>query len=398
MKFCCGLVAACFFLAATSHPAQAQSFSVLHSFSGNDGESPYAGPTLDSGGHLYGTTYVGGLHGAGSVYKLSQHGSSWLLNPLYSFSGEADGAGPGFGAVAIGPNGTLYGTTEGGGIFGVVYNLGPRPNPCPSILCSWIDNVLHTFGRGGDGSQPVNGVVFDAAGNLYGTLNIGGAGDNGAVYEMTKSGQTWNESLLYSFSGGNDGGTPVASVTLDAAGNLYGITSFGGANNVGVVYKLTHSGSSWTETVLYTFQGSEDGQNPVAGVTLDQAGNLYGATFLGGANNGGTLYKLSPSGGGYTFTLLYSFAGGGGPYNTLTLANGDLYGATNRDGTFSDGSVFKLTPNGNGWSFSDLYDFTGANDGGVPYGGVAVDAEGDVFGTTSLGGSSNDGVVWEVTP
>lgn len=398
MRICFALVTSFFFLAGTSRPAQCQSFSVIHNFTGNDGDSPYAGPTLDRGGHLYGTTYAGGLHGAGSVYKLSQHGSSWLLSPLYSFSGEADGAGPGFGALAIGTDGTLFGTTEGGGIFGVAYNLGPRPTPCPSILCPWIDTVIHTFGRSGDGSQPVNGLVFDPAGNLYGTLNIGGAGNNGAVFQMTKSGQTWSESVIYNFTGGNDGGTPVASVALDAAGNLYGTTSFGGANGVGVVYKLSHSGSGWTETVLYTFQGANDGQNPVAGVTVDPSGNLYGATFLGGANNGGTLYKLSPSGGGYTFTLLYSFPGFGGPYSTLTLANGNLYGTTNRDGAFNDGSVFKLTPNGSGWTFTDLYDFTGSNDGNVPYGGVAVDAQGDVFGTTSLGGSDNRGVVWAITP
>jgi uncharacterized repeat protein (TIGR03803 family) len=398
MGVCLALVDASFFLAGTSHPAQCQSFSVIHNFTGNDGSSPYAGPTLDRNGHVYGTTYDGGTQGAGSVYKLSLHGSSWLLNPLYSFSGEADGAGPGFGALAIGSDGTLFGTTEGGGIFGVAFNLGPRPTACASLLCPWIDNVIHTFGRSGDGSQPVNGVVFDSAGNLYGTLNIGGAGNNGAVYEMTRSGQTWNESVIYSFTEGNDGGTPVASVSLDAAGNLYGTTSFGGANGVGVVYKLSRSGSGWTETVLYTFQGANDGQNPVAGVTVDQAGNLYGATFLGGANNGGTLYKLSPSGGSYTFALLYSFPGFGGPYSTLTLSNGNLYGTTNRDGAFSDGSVFKLTPNGSSWTFTDLYDFTGSNDGNVPYGGVAVDAQGDVFGTTSEGGSDNDGVVWEITP
>jgi uncharacterized repeat protein (TIGR03803 family) len=205
--------------------------------------------------------------------------------------------------------------------------------------------------------------------------------------------------VVYSFAGGTDAVNPVAGVTVDAAGNLYGTTSFGGANGDGAVYKLSRSGSGWTESVIYSFQGANDGQAPVGGVILDQAGNLYGTTFLGGLNGGGTVYKLSPSGGGWTLTTLYSFSGGGGPYNFLTFdSHGNLYGTTNRDGAFGDGSVFKLTPNGSGWTFADLYDFTNGNDGGFPYGGVAVDANGDVFGTTSSGGSSNQGVVFEITP
>lgn len=398
-KVSLALMAAFLLFASASQLAQAQNFTVIHNFTGNDGADPYAGPTLDAYGHLYGTTYSGGTHGAGSVYKLTQQGSSWLLNPLYSFSGEADGAGPGFGSLAIGANGTLFGTTEGGGIFGVLFNMVPRPNPCISVLCYWTDHVLHVFGSGNDGSQPLGRLIFDAAGNLYGTANLGGADGNGAVFELTHSGQSWNETLLYSFAGGTDATNPEAGVTMDALGNLYGTSSFGGANSDGAVYKLTHSGSGWTESVIYNFTGGNDGQNPVGGVIVDASGNLYGGTFFGGANGGGTVYKLSPSGGGYTLTTIYSFSGFGGPYNDLAFdASGALYGATEGDGAYNAGTVFKLTPSGGSWTMTDLHDFTGGSDGGVPYGAVAVAAHGDIFGTTSLGGSNNDGVVWEVTP
>jgi uncharacterized repeat protein (TIGR03803 family) len=379
--------------------AQSQTYHVIHNFSGNDGALPYGGPTLDASGRLYGTTYSGGLSGAGNVYKLALHGSSWILSPLYSFSGQADGAGPGFGSLAIGSDGRLYGTTEGGGLFGVLFDVGPRPNACASILCPWLENVLHLFGRGTDGAQPLGGAIFDSAGNLYGTTSLGGDTGNGAVYEATHSGSNWTETVIYSFQGGGDATGPVAAVSIDSEGNLYGTSPFGGANNDGAVYKLTHSGSGWTESVIYSFQGGNDGQSPTAGVIVDAAGNVYGGTFFGGVNGGGTVYRLAPSGGGYTLTTLYSFSGFGGPYNKLALAaNGSLYGITNADGAFNAGSVFKLTPSGGSWTFTDLHDFTGGSDGGTPYGAVVLDASGDVFGTASSGGSSNDGVVFEVTP
>jgi uncharacterized repeat protein (TIGR03803 family) len=189
-------------------------------------------------------------------------------------------------------------------------------------------------------------------------------------------------------------------VTVDDHGNLYGTTSLGGANGGGVVYELSPSGSGWKQTVLYTFQGLSDGQNPVGGVVLDPAGNLYGTTFDGGINGGGTVYQLSPSGGGWTFTVLYSFSGGyGGPYNKLTLdAKGNIYGFTNGDGANGLGSVFKLTPANGGWTFTGLYDFVGGTEGASPYGSVAVDSDGNVFGTAAVGGSQNQGVVFEITP
>ena len=378
-----------FLIAVGSKPAQAQTYQVIHNFTnkGTDGADPYGGPILDHSGNLYGTTYLGGKYGAGSVYSLSPNGSSWTYTSLHSFRGQSDGSGPGFGSLAMGPNHALFGTTEGGGYFGTAFAV----CSCPSG-----EVIVHSFGTGTDGAQPLGGLAFDSAGNSYGTTSLGGAYDNGTVFEITRAGV---ESVIYSFTGGNDGFNPVSGVTVDGQGNLYGTTSLGGANGDGVVFKLSPSGSGWTETVLYTFQGLDDGQNPTGGVILDKAGNVYGSTFFGGADGGGTVYELSPSGATWTFTTLYSFSTYYGPYNKLTLdAKGNLYGTTNGAGANGLGSVFKLTHSSSGWTFTDLYDFPGGNEGGLPYGSVAVDSNGNIFGTATIGGSDNQGVIFEITP
>ena len=382
-------------LAATvCQPAQSQTYKVIYNFTGqgNDGATPYGGPTLDSSGNLYGTTYLGGTSGNGTVYRLSPQGSSWTFTSLYNFKGVPDGSGPAFGSLVIGGNRALFGTTEGGGDFGTAFAI---------CACPGREIVVHRFGQGTDGAQPIGGVVPDSRGNIYGTTSLGGAYGNGTVFEAKRTGQqTWNESAIYSFTGGTDAINPVAGVSLDAEGNLYGTAPAGGANGNGAVFKLTRSSSGWTETVLYSFQGQSDGQNPVGGVVVDSSGNLYGTTFDGGINGGGTVYEMSPSGGGWTFTVLYSFTGGyGGPYNKLAFdAKGNIYGITNGEGANGLGSVFKLTPGNSGWTFTDLYDFPGGGNGASPYGSVAVDSLGNVFGTAAVGGSSNQGLVFEITP
>lgn len=387
------LLAALLFLGCVSQLAQSQTYSVIYNFTGkgNGGASPYGGPVLDGSGNLYGTTYTGGSYGSGSVYRLSPSGSSWTYSSLYSFRAGTDGVGPAFGSLAIGGDRVLFGTTEGGGYFGTAFAI---------CNCPRREVVLHRFGMGTDGAQPIGGVVLDSAGNLYGTTSLGGAYGNGTIFEEKRSGLSWTESVIYSFTGENDGTNPPAGVTLDPHGNLYGTTSLGGANGDGVVYELSRSNYSWTETVLYTFQGLTDGLNPVGGVVLDAAGNLYGTTFDGGINGGGTVYELSPSSAGWTFTTLYSFSGGyGGPYNKLTLDDkGNIYGFTNAEGANGLGSVFKLARANGAWSFTDLHDFAGGNDGASPYGSVAVDSNGNIFGTTNEGGGQNQGIVFEITP
>ncbi len=390
-------------IGAAIQPAQAQTFQVLHTFTGGqDGANPYAGVTLDKAGNLYGTTFQGGQYGNGTVYKLTHKGSGWTLDVLYTFD-VSGGANP-EARVILGSNGPLYGTTQSGaGGNGTVFNLRPFPSACKSALCPWMETVLHAFeGSPNDGADPGNGdVLFDQAGNIYGTAITGGADDFGAVYELTPSGSGWQESVLHSFSF-SDGAFPFAGVISDNAGNLYGTTLAGGSSTYGTVFELMQS-TGWTESVLYNFQNGNDGLSPNAGLIFDHSSNLYGATHAGGSGGGGTVFKLTPSGGGWTYSLVYSFTGnpGGdcGPIASLVMDGaGNLYGTTSCDGANGLGSVFKLTPSGDGWTYSSLHDFTGGSDGENPYSNVVFDANGNLYGTTSSGGSQGYGVVWEITP
>ncbi len=393
--------------------AQAQTFQVIHNFTGGaDGATPSAGLTMDAGGNLYGTTYSGGV-GFGTVFKLKQAGSGWVLNPFYSFAGGGDGANP-EARVVFGPDGLLYGTTTNGGVlFGTVFKLGPSPTACISAVCPGTKTTLYTFtGIPDDGENPQYGdLIFDHAGNIYGTTVNGGVNDCGLVYELTPSGTQWKFGLLYSFGNGTlarrydtclwpDGAYPFNDVILDGSGNLYGTNLQYGANGYGTVFQLAYSaGSGWTESVLYSFDNTS-GSYAYAGLIFDQSGNLYGATSHS-ASGGGTVFELTHSNGGWTYSLLYHFTGPPecGPHANLVMdAAGNLYGTTFCDGAHSAGSVFKLTNTGSGWTLADLYDFTGGNDGGNPISNVIFDANGSLYGTASSGGALGHGVVWKITP
>ena len=382
----------------TTQAAQAQTLTVLHSFSGGaDGDSPSAGLTMDKGENLYGTTEYGAA-GSGTVFKLSHSGSGWVLSTLYTFQGGNDGGYP-EARVVFGPDGGLYGTTSAGGFdgFGTVFELRPPATACKSASCPWAETVLYRFQGGSDGVGPAYGdLTFDQMGNLYGTTLGGGlelcGGSCGVVFELTRSNGGWAESVLYSFTGGNDGGTPYSGVILDSSSNLYGTAYSGGADSAGTVYELTPSGSGWTEKTLTDFAGG--GGFPLGGLTFDPQGNLYGTGFAGG-----TAFELQPSNGSWGYNLLYTFNGFDGPFGSLTLdASGNLYGTNATGGAYDQGFVFKLTPSNGGWNFTDLYDFTGGNDGAFPVSNVILDAKGNLYGTTYLGGTDGFGVVWEFTP
>ena len=288
----------------------AQTFTVLHNFNGRpDGREPIAGVTKDAAGNLYGTTYYGGANDVGLVYKLAHRGTGWVLSPLYSFQqGQGAGGYAPVGGVTFGSDGNLYGATTRGGPHdaGTVYKLSPPATVCRSVLCPWTETPLYQFTDGADGGYPQGTLIFDSAGNLYGTASGGGTGNNGVVFKLTHSGSGWTESVLYSFTGSPDGSAPIAGVTFDANGNLYGTTDDGGGTDDGTVYELSPSGSGWTENVLYAFQYSNDGAIPYAGVVLDPEGNVYGTTIYGGAGNGGTIFELMPSNGNWIFSVLYS--------------------------------------------------------------------------------------------
>ena len=352
--------------------------TVLYNFRGGpDGASPQGGVIRDPAGNLYGTTVHGGAAGAGVVYKLAASGDEAVL---YSFTGAADGSQPDAGVIRDSA-GNLYGTTAYGGVanVGVVYQLDPAGH----------ETVPYNFPDAAGGSYPNAGVVRDSAGNLYGATFHGGPANAGVVYRLDPAGR---ETVLYSFTGGADGAGPMAGVIHDTEGNLYGTTTAGGAAGWGVVYKLDATGH---ETVLYSFTGGTDGGYPVAGVIRDPAGNLYGTTFSGGAASEGVVYKLDPSG---HETVLYSFTGtdGAQPYSgVIRDSAGNLYGTTGGGGRTGAGVVYELNAAG---QQTVLYRFTGQADGEYPFAGVIRDSTGNLYGTTYRGGAANAGVVYKLDP
>jgi len=413
------ILAPAFALAAFAiAPAQAQTLTVLHNFTGGaDGAGPYAGLTIDAGGNLYGTAQFGGLEpcgnggggsGCGTVFRLAPRADGWIFTPLYQFAGGNDGAIP-VGRVIFGPDGSLYGTTQRGGSqcdgygCGTVFNMKLPPTVCKAAFCPWTERVLHAFMGFTDGAYPLGELIFDQAGNIYGTTVEGGINDGGTAFELTPSGGGWAESLLVEFE--NSGINPLSGLIFDQAGNLYGTTSGEAENGYGNVYQLMFTGSSWKERGLYNFQGADDGGRPAGGLIFDQSGNLYGTTAIAGSGGTGTVFELTPSNGAWTFSLLYSFVGNfDGPRGSLFMdAAGNLYGTTIGAGTYSRGSVFKLTASGGGWIYTSLHDFTGGMDGGYPIGNVIFDASGNLYGTASSGGTGSAcyqgcGVAWEITP
>ena len=311
-----------FVLIILAPSAQAQTFSVLYDF--GVGPIEPTGVTIDRAGALYGGTVYSdfGTEG-GTVYKLTNHGSTWGLTTLYTFPPTTQI----YTGVIIGANGSLYGATlhGGGGSCdygcGTVFNLQPPAHACPTALCTWAETTLYSFLGGSDGALPY-GLIFDQNGNLYGATYIGGASSNGTVYELTPSGDGWTKTILHSFSGA-DGANPTSGVILDDAGNLYGTTEDGGSQNYGVVYELSPSGSGWTEQALYSFSDRSDGGYPAGGLVRDRSGNLYGTTLSNGSNHyGGTVFELTPSSGGWNYTLVYSFAGQGVPGGQADLGCG----------------------------------------------------------------------------
>jgi uncharacterized repeat protein (TIGR03803 family) len=249
----------------------------LHIFDGADGSGPAGSPVFDQQGNLFGTTTGDPFYGSGNVYELSRH-DAWRETVLYSFQGGGDGSHP-ISNVTFDSGGNIYGTTEEGGTqscqygCGVVYELRPSGS-------GWTEQVLYSFQGGSDGEYPVGGVIFDSAGNLYGTTSSGGANGGGTVFELSPSNGSWVITTLYSFSG-QEGS--LANLTMDASGNLYGTTTADGAYSQGSVFKLTRANGGWTYSSLYDFTGGSDGGQPsFSGVTFDAVGNLYGTAALGG--------------------------------------------------------------------------------------------------------------------
>jgi uncharacterized repeat protein (TIGR03803 family) len=380
---------------------------------GSDGAVPVDGLTMDALGNLYGTASEGGDYGVGTVFKLAYRNSGWVFASLYSFKGGIDGAQPVAPVVIGPNNslyGTTYlgGLQQCDGAryaCGTVFNLRPPAHATGSVMGGWGKTPVYVFPGGTDGAQPFSGLSFDSSGNMYGTTYSGGTAGVGTVYQITPFGSGWVESVIYSFDNGGDSNAclPYAGVVIDAAGNLYGTASACGMNGYGSVYMLTPSAGGWTETPLYEFTGGADGKIPHGGLLLDAAGNLYGTTTSGGAGLGGTVFELTQSGGSWIFQTIYSINGCFlcGPTRALTMDQaGNLYGTTFQDGAYGYGNVFELTPSDGGWNYTSIHDFDGpfSPGGGNPYTTVTIDSSGNLYGTTSEWGHDGYGVVWEITP
>jgi uncharacterized repeat protein (TIGR03803 family) len=390
--------------------AWAATEKVLHAFQGGtDGNNPFAGLIFDKAGNLYGTTYFGGASDNGTVFKLTPSNGGWKETVLYSFAGGTDGANPHAGLI-FDKAGNLYGTTLAGGATneGTVFEL-------KHTRGHWTESVLHTFAGGSDGAGPDGPVILDRKGNLYGTTIVGGSKacimGCGTVFELTPSRGGWKETVLYRFTAGNDGAGPQAGLTFDSAGNLFGTTTGGGnkqcSQSCGTVFELAYSRGRWKERILYSFSGFQDGGLPYAGLVFDKRGNIYGTTANGGTYGFGTAFELAHSGNGWKEKVLYSFGlwadEGTNPIGGVTLDGaGDVYGTTSQGTANGEGAAFELVRSRGKWSRKVLYDFIYA-DGDYPVASMIFDAAGNLYGTTVQGDSSNRcasgcGVVFEITP
>ncbi|MGO9085676.1 MAG: choice-of-anchor tandem repeat GloVer-containing protein [Candidatus Sulfotelmatobacter sp.] len=411
------VIALTLIMASMLAPGAWGQYKILYNFTGAaDGSTPFSSLILDTSGNLYGTTTAGGASGNGNVFKLTKNSDgTWTESVLYSFAGGTDGATPYVG-VTFDASSNLYGTTRYGGSSsaGTVFQLVPNSNG------TWTESVLYSFTGGSDGANPSAGVIFDASGTLYGMTYGGGTQGMGIVYKLTpNSNGSWRYGALHSFTGGTDGSYPLwGNLTFDTAGNLYGATTDGvdpwggcpNGNDCGTIFELTpNPDESWNEKAIFRFDGSNAGteRKPWGTLIFDSAGHLYGATGGGGGWYGSVFELTTGATGDWTVSVLDVFQGnqdGAYPQGGVVLDRaGNLYG-TEVWGCWNGfglcGMVFELSPGPQGWTKSTPHWFTKGtpNDGTGPAAGVVLDTAGNVYGTTTSGGTSGYGVVFEFVP
>lgn len=407
--------------AAAQQPAQpTEKILVNFTINYSPASSPSGGLISDAAGNLYGVTTGGGKGdgglGYGTVFELSPTANGgWKPKSLYQFQVGTDGQGP-IGGLIMDSAGNLFGTTQYGGTHvctdnydkfscGTVFELSPNGSG------GWSEKVIYNFSQK-VGYAPISSLVMDAAGNLYGTTAGGGQGlSGGTVFELRRTGTEWTGRVLHYFSQSGDGRGPSSPLILDAAGNLYGETVVGGqSNGGGTVFELAKTASGWKEEILFSFDtdgSGASGLEPNGGLILDSAGNLYGVTIYGGIGSGyGTVFQLTPTSGGiWNETVLYNFQpdqyGRCNPGAGLVMDSaGNLYGTTSFGGSDANGTLFELKSSGPGaWTYTLLYTFGGySTDGLIPNSNLLLDAKGNLYGTTGWGGSGQGGTVFEITP
>jgi uncharacterized repeat protein (TIGR03803 family) len=381
----------------------ASSEKVLYAFNGSDGQGPVANLMFDKSGNIYGTTRYGGANAEGTVFELTPAGGTWTQSVIHTFGSGKDGIQP-QGGLLIDAAGSLYGTTSGGGSkgHGIVYKLDPIAGG------KWKETVLHNYSGRGDGGDPYGNLILDGLGNLYGTTYEGGSHEYGAVFELSPGTKgKWTNKTLHSFNNnGHEGYAPLAGLVFDATGNLYGTTNQGGSNKYGIVFQLVPgSNGKWTEHIIHNFNpaNGHDGAYSDAALAVDPQGNVYGTTNSGGKNEFyGVVFELTPGAGGkWTESILHSFSGGNDgsePNAGLVFdAAGNVYGTTSVGG--KNGVVFELTPGAGGkWTETVLHRFSSSQDGAQPYAGVVFGTSGLLYGTTKIGGANSMGTVFQVQP
>ena len=378
----------------------ANTTKLIYSFAGDaDGEYTDTELVMDSAGNLYGTSVQGGTYASGTVFQVTPEG---VHTVLYNFTGGADGGEP-YKGVTLDAEGNLYGTavTGGGGSCeggcGVVFKLTNSGGV-------WTQTVIHAF-TGADGSGPGSPVSIDKHGNVFGTTPTGGKYGMGVIYVLQPTGSSWKFRVVHAFTGGTDGaGGSASRLLIDGLGNLYGVCTVGGANGLGTVYEVSLVNGQVKFSTLYAFRLPPDGALPYSGLIFDRLGNLYGTTYYAGANGFGTVYKLTRGNGTWTESVLYSFQGGpdgANPISSLVAdASGRLYGTTSAEGAACGcGTIFKMTRGSSGnWTERPLYRFPGTPNAGTSYNGMVSDGAGHFYGATVNGGTADDGTIYEFIP
>jgi uncharacterized repeat protein (TIGR03803 family) len=378
---------------------------VIHSFNGgNAGGDPAGRLIFDGSGDLYGTTVTGGASGCGTVFELPiAEFEKRDENVLYNFSCGADGKNP-YGGVTFDNSGNfdLYGTTVAGGSGGTCSGDG-----CGTVfeLTPKGETVLYNFTGGNDGSGPGGGVVFDKAGDLYGTTPDGGADSAGTVYELIHRTGGWRERVIHTFTGGADGAVgSLGLLLIDGSGDLFGVTEGGGAHAAGVVFEmLPDPNGAWDFRTLYAFRGQPDAAFPYGGLIADAKGDLFGTTYYGGTSGDGTVFELRAEPGRHWIeSVVYDFKGGNdgsNPTDTPAFSPfGEIVGTTSMGGTSTCdcGTVFKIKLTTR--QETVIHRFGAPGDGMYPYYDLLLDGSGTMYTTTAAGGNSNSGAAVELDP
>jgi uncharacterized repeat protein (TIGR03803 family) len=394
-------------------PAAGQRETVLHVFAGaGDGTVPLAGVVMDKSGNLFDTTSAGGAYGYGTVFELSPPSTgqtTWTESILHSFADfqNQDGAKP-QAPLWFGRDGNLFGTTTGGGQIeggGAIFELTPPANDTEA----WNESLIYSFSLGAHGFVPLGSVLVSADGDFYGVTVDGGTHVDGTAYKVLapEAGER-SERTIFNFTGFDAGGLPYAGMVAGANGHLFGTTVSGGAFNNGVIYELsppTLAGEEWTEAPIYAFTGKSDGGGPESKLLMGHDGSLYGTCFDGGDEpaSAGVIFRLEPTGSGWTETVLYSFAGlnDGGRLTSALISDGNdgFYGTANTGGHYGFGTVFHLKPPNQGgsiWQLTTLHSFAGGDDGASPVGDLILEG-GILYGATQ-GSGAVPGTVYAVVP